>query len=257
MDNPLQTILNDKQALRKKLAEKPIAEKLWMLERLSERTLSLRPDSSVTAPDAPWSIPSAWRWRRMGDVATIMGGSTPRTDRPEYFAGNIPWITPADLSKHTDKTISYGAHNISEEGLANSGARLLPAGAVLFSTRAPIGCVAIASTPLATNQGVKGFVLNDDVMADYAFYYLQHARQLAIQMVSGTTFRELSGKKTAQIPIPVPPLPEQLRIVAEIEKQLSPLEEGAALRKCERPHLQRATHLRQSILQRAFEGELV
>lgn len=193
----------------------------------------------------------------MGDVATIIAGCTPRTDRPEYFDGDIPWITPADLSKHTDKTISKGARNISEEGLANSGARLLPADSILFSTRAPIGCVAIASTPVTTNQGVKSFVLKDDVMADYAFYYLQYARQLAIQMVSGTILRELSGKKTAQIPIPVPPLPEQLRIVSEIEKQLSPLEEGVAARKYERANLQSATHLRQSILQKAFEGELV
>ncbi|MDA3923786.1 MAG: restriction endonuclease subunit S [Kiritimatiellae bacterium] len=211
----------------------------------------------MTAPDAPWLIPNVWRWCRMGDVAAIIGGSTPRTDRPEYFDGDIPWITPADLSKHTDKTISYGARNISEEGLANSGARLLPAGAILFSTRAPIGCVAIASTPVTTNQGVKGFVLKDDVITDYAFYYLQYARQLAIQMVSGTTFRELSGKKTAQIPIPVPSLPEQQRIVAEIEKQLSPLEEGVAVLKRGQTNIQRAIRRRQSILQKAFEGELV
>jgi hypothetical protein len=92
MANPLQAILDDKQAFRKKLAAKPIAEKLWMLESLSERTLALRPDSSVTAPDAPWSIPSGWRWSRMGDVAAVIGGSTPRTDRPEYFGGDIPWI---------------------------------------------------------------------------------------------------------------------------------------------------------------------
>jgi type I restriction enzyme S subunit len=254
MANQLQEILNDKQAFRKKLAAKPIAEKLWMLESLSERTLALRPDSSVTAPDAPWPIPRGWRWSRMGDVAAVIGGSTPRTDRPEYFGGDIPWITPADLSKYAEKTISYGARNISKEGLENSGARLLPAGAVLFSTRAPIGYVAIASKPVATNQGFKSFVLRDEVTSDYAFYYLQHARQLAIQMASGTTFLELSGKKAAQIPIPVPPLPEQHRIVAEIEKQFTRLDSGVAALKRVQANLKR---YRAAVLKAACSGRLV
>jgi type I restriction enzyme, S subunit len=166
----------------------------------------------------------------------------------------LPWITPADLSKYTEKTISYGARNISKEGLENSGARLLPAGAVLFSTRAPIGYVAIASIPVTTNQGFKSFVLKDEVIAGYAFYYLQRARQLAIQMASGTTFLELSGKKAAQIPIPVPPLPEQRRIVAEIEKQFTRLEAGVSALKRVQANLKR---YRAAVLKAACEGRLV
>ena len=243
-------ILKNKQNLRKELASKPIAEKLWMLESLSERTLALRPESSVTVPNEPWPVPNNWKWRKMGDVATIIGGSTPRTDRPEYFGGDIPWITPSDLSKHTTKTISHGARNISAEGLQNSGASLLPVGTILFSTRAPIGYVAITATQVATNQGFKSFVMKNEVISDYVYYYLQHARKLAVQMANGTTFLELSGKKAAQIPIPVAPLPEQRRIVAEIEKQFSLLEEGVAA-------LQQTTPLRQAVLQKAFTGELV
>lgn len=249
MDNQLQIIFKNKQRLRKELAAKPIAEKLWMLESLSERTLALRPESSVTIPNEPWPIPNNWEWKKMDDVATIIGGSTPRTDRPEYFSGDIPWITPSDLSKHTAKTISHGAKNISAAGLQNSRATLLPVGAVLFSTRAPIGHVAIAATQLATNQGCKSFVMNGEVIPDFVYYYLQHARKLAVQMASGTTFLELSGKKVAQIPISVAPLPEQHRIVAEIEKQFLLLEKGVASQQTE--------HLRQAVLQKAFTGELV
>src|SRR5260370_26429974 len=117
--------------------------------------------SEIASFSTPWSIPPHWRWAKMGDVAAIAGGGTPPTDRREYFGGDIPWITPADLSKYTEKTISHGARNITQAGLDNSGTRLLPARTVLFSSRAPIGYVAIAANPVATNQGFKSFILSD------------------------------------------------------------------------------------------------
>src|SRR5881275_1664896 len=120
MEFNLDEMVKSKDALRRKLAERPIAEKLRLAEELSERALSIRPDDSPSPPDAPWPIPPHWKWKKMGNVATIVGGE-------------IPWITPADLSKYTAKTISRGARNITQAGLDNSGARLLPAGTVLFS----------------------------------------------------------------------------------------------------------------------------
>src|SRR5262249_2098571 len=118
-------MVKSKEALRRKLAEKPISEKLRITEDLSERALALRPDTSPTPPDAPWPIPSHWKWKKMGDVATVVGGGTPPTDHAEYFGGDVPWITPADLSKYTEKTISRGTRNITQAGLKNSGARML------------------------------------------------------------------------------------------------------------------------------------
>src|SRR5882724_6759460 len=152
-------MVKSKEALRRKLAERPIAEKLRLAEELSERALAIRPDDSPSPPDSPWPIPPHWQWKKMGDVATVIGGSTPPTDHNEYFGGDIPWITPADLSKYTEKTISRGARNITQAGLAHSGARVLPAGTVLFSSRAPVGYVAIASNPVSTNQGFRSFIL--------------------------------------------------------------------------------------------------
>jgi type I restriction enzyme S subunit len=202
----------------------------------------------------PAALQLGWRWARMGDVAEIIGGGTPNTNRTDYFGGDIPWITPADLSGYTEKFISKGARSITQAGLDNSGARLMPAGAVLFSSRAPIGYVAIAANPVSTNQGFKSFVLRDGLTPDYVYYYLQHAKKLVVELASGTTFLEISGKKAAQIPIPVPPLDVQRRIVAEIEKQFTRLEAGIAALRRVQANLKR---YRAAVLKAACEGHFV
>ena len=254
MSPEFQRILDSKREMRRTLAARPIAVKLRMVEELSERALAARKDTAPAPPDAPWPIPTHWHWRRMSDVSSIVGGGTPRTDRPEYFGGDVPWITPADLSKYEAKIISRGRRNITVEGLANSGAQILPKGTVLFSSRAPIGYVAIAANPVATNQGFKSFALHDEVIPDFVYYYLQRAKDLVVSLASGTTFLEISGKKAAQIPIPVPPIPEQRRIVAEIEKQFTRLEAGVAALKRVQANLKR---YRAAILKAACEGRLV
>jgi type I restriction enzyme S subunit len=175
--------------------------------------------------NGPWQIPDTWAWVEAGEIAEIVGGGTPRTqDLSNFEDGDIPWITPADLSGYKDKYISRGARNITRKGLDNSGARLMPEGTVLFSSRAPIGYVAIASNPVATNQGFKSFVLHPHIKSDYVYYYLQRAKDLVVELSSGTTFREISGAKAALIPFPVAPIGEQERIVAEIEKQFTRLD---------------------------------
>ncbi len=202
----------------------------------------------------PWKIPASWQWGKMGEVAEIIGGGTPKTDRPEFYGGEIPWITPADLSGYVEKLISRGERSITKAGLANSGAKMMPGGSVLFSSRAPIGYVAIAANPVTTSQGFKSFVLRDGLTADYVYYYLQHAKKLVVGLASGTTFLEISGKKAAQIPIPVAPLAEQRRIVAEIEKQFTRLEAGVAALKRVKANLKR---YRAAVLKAACEGTLV
>jgi len=254
MSPHLKCVVESKRAFRRELAEKPVGEKLRLVEALSERALSTRPDTSTSLPDAPWQIPPSWRWTRMGEVATIIGGSTPRTDRAEYFGGDIPWITPADLSKYNAKTISRGQRNITKDGLENSGARLLPTGTVLFSSRAPIGYVAIAANPVATNQGFKSFVLGEELTPDFVYYYLQRAKEFAVALASGTTFLEISGKNAARLPVPVPPLDEQRQIVAEIEKQFTRLEAGVAALRWVQANLKR---YRATVLKAACEGRLV
>src|SRR5690348_13731188 len=115
--------------------------------------------------EEPWRLPDDWQWRRAGDIAEITGGGTPPADDESNFeAGGIPWVTPADLTGYRDTYIARGRRGLSKKGLASSAARLMPAGTVLFSSRAPIGYCAIASNPISTNQGFKSLVLtNGDV----------------------------------------------------------------------------------------------
>jgi type I restriction enzyme, S subunit len=210
---------------------------------------------SLRSSTEKWEVPESWVWTEMGKIGTVVGGSTPRTDETQnYEDGDIPWITPADLSGYTEKLISKGSRNITAHGLANSGARMLPAGTVLFSSRAPIGYVAIAANPLSTNQGFKSFVLPDGISSDYAYYYLQRAKELARELASGTTFLEISGAKAALIPIPIAPRLEQDRIVAEIEKQFTRLDDAVKALKRVQANLKR---YRASVLKAACEGRLV
>jgi type I restriction enzyme S subunit len=191
----------------------------------------------------------------MGEVADVVGGGTPRTDDPRNYAdGEIPWITPADLSGYREKLISRGARNITKKGLEGSGAKMMPARAVLFSSRAPIGYVAIAANPVSTNQGFKSFVLPQGLSPDYVYYYLKAARDLAVSLASGTTFLEISGAKAAQIPVAIAPIREQRRIVAGIEEQFTRLEAGVEALRRVQASLKR---YRASVLKAACEGRLV
>ena len=195
------------------------------------------------------------RWTTMGDIAEVVGGGTPRTnDSTNFEGGDISWITPADLSGYTEKYISHGSRFITRKGLDSSSARLLPAGAVLFTSRAPIGYVAIARNPIATNQGFKSFVLKDGVLPDYVYWWLKGSKQRAESLASGTTFLELSGANAKKIPIPIVPLEHQRTIVAEIEKQFSRLDEAVANLKRVKANLKR---YKAAVLKAAVEGRLV
>jgi type I restriction enzyme S subunit len=191
----------------------------------------------------------------MGEIADVVGGGTPRTGDPHnYEGGTIPWITPADLSGYTSKHISNGERNITQKGLSTSSARMLPAGTVLFSSRAPVGYVAIASNPVCTNQGFKSFVLKtQDILPDYVYWWLKGSKELAESLASGTTFLELSGAKAKQIPIPIAPPDQQRLIVAEIEKQFSRLDEAVASLKRVKANLKR---YKAAVLKAAVEGKL-
>jgi type I restriction enzyme, S subunit len=201
----------------------------------------------------PWVIPEAWQWRYIGEVAAVIGGGTPDTRNPEYFGGDIPWITPADLSGYKAKHIESGARSITQTGLESSGAQLLPTGSVLFSSRAPIGYVAIAANPLCTNQGFKSFILDAGLESNYIYYYLQHAKPLATKLGSGTTFLEISGKSAAQIPVPIAPRAEQARIAETLDELLSDLD--AAVATLERTQ-EKLKLYRASVLKAAIEGTL-
>lgn len=199
------------------------------------------------------SLPDIWAWTRLEEIGIVASGGTPSTSVPEYFEGDVPWITPADLSSFTGKFIQRGRRNISEKGLHSSSAVLLPAGTILFSSRAPIGYVAIAANPIATNQGFKNLTLHEGVFNEYVFHYLKASKKLAESYGSGTTFREVSASRFRLIPIPLAPYNEQVRIAARLEELFGRLDAGVeGLRKV-KAQLKR---YRQAVLKSAFEGKL-
>lgn len=184
--------------------------------------------SQVAANDKRYALPDGWLWTRLGNLGEIVGGGTPRTNIAEYWADTgIPWLTPADLYGLTEKLIGKGRRFITRAGLENSSARLLPVGSVLFSSRAPIGYVAIAENELATNQGFKSCVPYIMGMNHYLYYFLKSEGKRIDEGASGTTFKEVSGKEVMRIPIPLPPLAEQHRIVARVD-ELFALADAAA-----------------------------
>ncbi len=170
--------------------------------------------------DAPFAIPKKWKWVQLKTVGKIVGGGTPKTNIPDYWDnGRIPWFTPADLGKVSDIYVGISARKITEKGLANSSATMMPANSVLFSSRAPIGYIALAREDCCTNQGCKSFVANELVISSlWAYWVLKARTQDIIERASGTTFKEISGRGMGDTWIPLPPMEEQERIVHKIKE---------------------------------------
>lgn len=172
--------------------------------------------------DVPFAIPEKWKWVRLSAVGEIVGGGTPKTGVSEYWDGDISWITPADLGKNSDQTIYSGAKLITQKGLDKSSAKLMPKGSIVYSSRAPIGHIAVAGKELCTNQGCKSFVPDTKFISTEWAYYILIARTRDIQSrASGTTFKEISGKGMGETWLSLPPLPEQRRIVAKVEELMA------------------------------------
>ena len=155
---------------------------------------------------------SGWREYTIGEIADVVGGGTPSTKNPDNFTGDIPWLTPKDLSGLHDRSVDRGARNLSQQGLDSSSARLLPPRSVLLSTRAPIGYVALAKNAISTNQGFRSLVMRDGFSAEYMYYWLLTNTEELERHASGSTFRELSGSSLKTIRLKLPPLDEQRRI---------------------------------------------
>lgn len=150
-------------------------------------------------------IPKGWRVGTISDLGEVIGGSTPSKACPEYYTNNgIAWITPKDLSKNKDKFISKGEIDITELGLKNSSTRLMPKGTVLFSSRAPIGYIAIAKNDITTNQGFKSVVPKNNIGTAYIYYFLKNSLEVIENRATGSTFKEVSGSIMKQIPTLIP-----------------------------------------------------
>ncbi len=153
----------------------------------------------------PENLPEGWEWGKLSDLGEIIGGATPSTEISEYWCDNgISWLSPADLSKQGTKFISKGAKDITELGYKACSTKMLPKGSVLFSSRAPIGLMAIATKDVCTNQGFKSIVPNGKFSTEYIYYYLTSIKDIIAEENVGSTFSEVSGQTMKEYPAVLP-----------------------------------------------------
>ena len=176
----------------------------------------------------------------VSDLGAVVGGSTPSKSKPEYYTEDgIAWITPKDLSINKAKFISHGENDITELGLKNSSASIMPEGTVLFSSRAPIGYITIAAGEVTTNQGFKSVIPRPAIGTPFVYYFLKNALPTIEGMASGSTFKEVSGSTMKNVPAVIPdtetlpclndfcaPIFAQQRILEEQNQSLAALRDS-------------------------------
>ena len=151
-----------------------------------------------------------WKSTKIGDIADVIGGGTPKTDVEEYWNGEIKWFTPSEIGK--TKYISDSDRHITELGLKNSSAKLLPKDTILLSSRATVGEISITLTECSTNQGFQSLITKNDVDNDFIYYLISTIRNEFLRRSSGSTFLEISKNEISKIPINIPDLFEQNKI---------------------------------------------
>ena len=161
-----------------------------------------------------------WKEVTLSELGTIVGGATPSTKITSFYDGNIPWLTPKDLSVNDNKYIFRGERNITEEGFKSCSCKMLPKGSILFSSRAPIGYVAIAANDMCTNQGFKSVIPNEETDSEFLYYLLKYNKNNIASQGSGTTFAEVSGKTMKEIEVVVPKEKDDQRRIASILSSL-------------------------------------
>ena len=181
-----------------------------------------------------------WATGTISDLGTVVGGSTPSKAKPEYYTeSGIAWITPKDLSINKSKFVSHGENDITELGLKNSSAAIMPEGTVLFSSRAPIGYIAIAAGEVTTNQGFKSVVPKPEIGTPFVYFFLKNTLPVIEGMASGSTFKEVSGSTMKNVPAVIPdaetlakfsnfcaPIFAQQRILEEQNQSLAALRDN-------------------------------
>ncbi len=192
---------------------------------------------------------NGWRKAIIGEVCDVANGGTPKTGVAEYWGGPHRWVTPAEMGKRSSAYIGETERTLTDRGLANSSARPLPPFSVILSSRAPIGHLVINTQPMATNQGCKGLVPRDGLEHKFLYYYLLSAADLLNSLGTGATFKELSGGKLKEVPIPVPATAEQRRIAGILDEAF----DGIAIAKANaEKNLQNARALFESHLNAIF-----
>ena len=197
----------------------------------------------------PATNPMQWPVKRISEVCNVVSGATPKTERPEFWGGGIPWATPKDLSELDGWSLDHTARTLTEEGLASCSAAMVPESSVLLSSRAPIGLVAVAGVPMCTNQGFKNLICGPDVDPWYLFGWCRIRTTYLQSLGRGATFREISKRIVESIELPMPPMQRQRRFRSRLMNLTS-------IHRARIQSAQRIADLFGVLLGRAFSGSL-
>lgn len=193
-----------------------------------------------------------WGIMKLDEVCEIVNGGTPDTSVSKYWDGENLWITPKDMGQLDDIYVYNTSRKITDAGLKNSSAKMLPINSIILSSRAPIGHLAINKKPVSTNQGCKGIIPKKNVSALYLYYFLSKSVDLLNNLGSGATFKELSSSKLATVEIPLPSFPEQQRIVSILDEAFASI---ARAKTNAEQNLKNAKELFESYLQSVFANK--
>jgi len=215
-------------------------------ENAEEKSMNSSPPHRASAPPRE---KTQWLVKRLGDCCDVINGGTPKTGIADYWDGEHAWVTPAEMGKRSSPYIEETSRTLTYAGMANSSARTLPPNSVILSSRAPIGHLVINTVPMAFNQGCKGLVPKKELHHKFLYYFLYASVDLLNSLGTGATFKELSGGKLKDVEIPVPPLPEQKRIVSILDEAFEGIAKAKATAEA---NLLNARALFQSHLQSVF-----
>lgn len=217
---------------------------------LTDELYDLFPSSFADSPLGP--IPSGWEVVKISDVARVVGGGTPSTKQTKFFSASgtaIAWLTPKDLSGYQYKYIDHGQTDITQEGLTHSSAQLMPTNSIVFSSRAPIGYIAISLGEIATNQGFKSLVPLERHWTEFLYQYLCYNRYIIEGLGTGSTFKEVSGSVMKNISLCFP----SREILKAFEQETEIIN---SKQKIIMKEIQTLTELRDTLLPRLISGKI-
>lgn len=219
------------------------------------RPLGLKPEIASLFPDTfedseLGQIPNRWRVRPIGDLVRVLGGGTPSTTEPAYWEGGMhPFCTPKDMSSLADPVLLQTERHLTDDGLAKVSSGQLPVGTVLLSSRAPIGYLAIAETPVSINQGIIAMVCDGELPNLYVLYWTSANMERVIANANGSTFLEISKQNFRPITAVIP----QRDILGQFTRIVGPLHQRLASSLRQTRHL---AAIRDALLPKLISGVL-
>ena len=195
------TALDERVALQDKKVELLQKYKKSVMQKIFSQKIRFKDESGNNYPD--------WKEKKLNEIGAVIGGGTPDTSNLAYWGGVVRWLTPTEVKS---RFITKSKKSITEAGLKHSSAKMLPVGAIIFTSRATVGDIAISKVPLATNQGFQSIVVLDDNDSRYIYYWMIVNKNVFLRKASGSTFTEISSSEMKKINIQLPCIEEQKKI---------------------------------------------